>query len=538
MAVRVSARVGPRQRGAGERAGAPGHALAPARECRAPPIRRGRARGAPARRARAARRVGREREGGTPRSAPGGEVGGDDRARGGPDDSRSRGSRRRPRPQCRRGCPSSMPRRRAPAAEDESSGRVSAIGCRHREGEPPPNVAARLKLWRCGQGCGAVVVVLLPSRVGAHARSRPSGWDGTNPFSCTLQQAGFGADRARPRRRPVLRRVRQAPPERDRARRRRLPLQRARARRRGGAEVLLLPVRPLARLDRPGRRQHEDLRVGRPLLLRQGARRGRRLGHQLQRHRPDRGPAPDPRVPAGVRAPLRPGHRRRDHPQPRPGRPQLRRARRGPAVYSQAPKREFLPPLLALPQPARPPARTASRSTPRRLLASAHARRGAARGARSTAVREAGPLLRFSGRGEGPSRLVSQCGALLSTPPGWGFRTSRGVAPGPSARKLRRSKAATRTGATRVRGAGGVLFGVRGRRVRFVASTTAALLHARSAGPRASTRARGPADLLYALGGGVLSGSGGSGTGSAAGACSGSAAGSHRRRRSRPPRRG
>ena len=46
----------------------------------------------------------------------------------------------------------------------------------------------------------------------------------------------------------------------------------ARARRGGGRQVLLLPVRPLARLGRPGRRQHEDLRVGRPLLLRQGAR--------------------------------------------------------------------------------------------------------------------------------------------------------------------------------------------------------------------------------------------------------------------------
>ena len=121
-----------------------------------------------------------------------------------------------------------------------------------------------------------------------------------SPASCSRRASS--ADGPAPRRRPVLRRVRQAPPERHRARRRRLPLQGAGARRRRRRQVLLLPVRPLARLGRAGRRLDEDLRVGRPLLLRQGARRGRRLGHELQRQRPDGGPVADPGHPAGVRA--------------------------------------------------------------------------------------------------------------------------------------------------------------------------------------------------------------------------------------------
>ena len=106
----------------------------------------------------------------------------------------------------------------------------------------------------------------------------------------------------------------------------------------GGRQVLLLPVRPLARLGRPGRRLDEDLRVGRPLLLRQGARRRRRVGDELQRQRPDRRPVRDPGLAAGVGPVLRAGHRRRDHPRRRPGRPALRRAGSG-GVYAHAGRR-------------------------------------------------------------------------------------------------------------------------------------------------------------------------------------------------------
>ena len=52
-----------------------------------------------------------------------------------------------------------------------------------------------------------------------------TGWDGTNPFNCELQQAGFEATGPDPVGRPVLRAVRQDPPERHRSRRRRLPRQ-------------------------------------------------------------------------------------------------------------------------------------------------------------------------------------------------------------------------------------------------------------------------------------------------------------------------
>ena len=78
-----------------------------------------------------------------------------------------------------------------------------------------------------------VVLALLALAAAAPARasSRRAG-TATNPFRCTLQQAGFDATGPGRPRRPLLRRVRQAPPERDRARRRRLPRQGAGARRR------------------------------------------------------------------------------------------------------------------------------------------------------------------------------------------------------------------------------------------------------------------------------------------------------------------
>ena len=162
----------------------------------------------------------------------------------------------------------------------------------------------------------------------APARSaEPVGWNGENPFVCTLQQAGFGTAGPRSRRRPVLRGVRQAPSERHRARHRRLPQQGARARRRRERQVLLLPVRPLALIGRAERRQHEALRVGRALLLRQGPRRGRGVGHELQRQRPHSGPELGPGHPARVRPVHGTGHRRRPgRRRVGPGRPALRRA--------------------------------------------------------------------------------------------------------------------------------------------------------------------------------------------------------------------
>ena len=50
-----------------------------------------------------------------------------------------------------------------------------------------------------------------------------------------------------------------------------------------------------------------------------------------------------------------------------------------------------------------------------------------------------------------------------------GFRTARCLGPCTSARALRRARAARRLGGTRVASAGGVLYGVRGKAVRFVA---------------------------------------------------------------------
>ena len=49
-------------------------------------------------------------------------------------------------------------------------------------------------------------------------------YDGENPFNCEIQDVGTGTDFPAPRRRPVLRRVRQDEPERHRLRHRRLPL--------------------------------------------------------------------------------------------------------------------------------------------------------------------------------------------------------------------------------------------------------------------------------------------------------------------------
>ena len=111
----------------------------------------------------------------------------------------------------------------------------------------------------------AVVGVLMLGALPAHASDPPSGWDGTNPFACTLQQAGLGATVPDPNADPYCVDFDKRHQNVDRARRRRLPGQRARARRRRGAQVLLLPVRPLARLGGRKRRLDQNLRVGRPV---------------------------------------------------------------------------------------------------------------------------------------------------------------------------------------------------------------------------------------------------------------------------------
>ena len=114
----------------------------------------------------------------------------------------------------------------------------------------------------------------------ARTRSRPRPRGTEQPVQLHVQDAGLGT-RARSGRRSLLRPLRQDPSERHPARYRRLPEQGAGAHRRRGAEVLLLPGGPLARIAHPVRRQDRAVRVPRPLLLQQGDRRRRRLGHRL-----------------------------------------------------------------------------------------------------------------------------------------------------------------------------------------------------------------------------------------------------------------
>jgi hypothetical protein len=82
----------------------------------------------------------------------------------------------------------------------------------------------------------------------------------------------------------------------------------------------------------------------------------------------------------------------------------------------------------------------------------------------------AGAVLRFCS--PGPGKLVvaergGRAALILASSPG--FRDAHGLGPGAPARALRRARTAARLGGTRVVSAGGVLYGIRGSAVRFVA---------------------------------------------------------------------
>ena len=147
-------------------------------------------------------------------------------------------------------------------------------------------------------GIAAAALALIPAS--AHAQGPAEPFDGTIPFDCVLQQAGTEAEFPDPDADPFCVEYDKRHQNVSRARRRRVPLARAGARGGRDAEVLLLPARPLGRVDRPGRRPHRDLLVGRLVLLRQGEGRGRRLRRELHGQQPER--RPDARCPASPRS--------------------------------------------------------------------------------------------------------------------------------------------------------------------------------------------------------------------------------------------
>src|SRR4051812_35299111 len=116
---------------------------------------------------------------------------------------------------------------------------VVAKSARARRDDTRPRVQiARGALGGTGR-CRSLPDVLDRERLG-----RGSG-DGLRRLDSVRLRAAAARDGDRlpaPRRGPVLRRVRQAPPEPDRARRRGLPRAGAGALCRGGAEVLVLPA--------------------------------------------------------------------------------------------------------------------------------------------------------------------------------------------------------------------------------------------------------------------------------------------------------
>ena len=108
----------------------------------------------------------------------------------------------------------------------------------------------------------------------------------------------------------------------------------ARARRRRGRQVLLLPVRPLARLGRAGRRLDEDLRWDGHYFFDKARGEGGVwvTNFNVNGHTGD--PRQIPGIPPEYAQYFGPGHRRRDHARRRPGRP-ARAPRRRSGVYAE-----------------------------------------------------------------------------------------------------------------------------------------------------------------------------------------------------------
>ena len=162
-------------------------------------------------------------------------------------------------------------------------------------------------------------------------------YDGAIPFQLRAPERRHRHRLPRPRRRPVLRRVRQDEPERHRLRHRRLHRPGAGPGRRRGQQVLLLPARPLDRLGRPGPGAGA-LALGRQLLLRPRPRGRRRQRPQLpdRRHAADAPALRARRLPALLRRERRRRRRGAARVGSRPDRASRRSTRRRSATASTA----------------------------------------------------------------------------------------------------------------------------------------------------------------------------------------------------------
>jgi hypothetical protein len=137
-------------------------------------------------------------------------------------------------------------------------------------------------------------------------------------------------------------------------------------------------------------------------------------------------------------------------------------------VYAQRKGREFAPPAGAPPAACGP----ASGEVGPGRLGSARVGDGdeAIREQLGDPVRVTAAVLHFCSTGPGKFVVVERRGCVaLILASGMGFRTRAGMGPGSRAQALRRARTVARLGATRIASARGVLFGVRGRSVRFVA---------------------------------------------------------------------
>jgi hypothetical protein len=138
------------------------------------------------------------------------------------------------------------------------------------------------------------------------------------------------------------------------------------------------------------------------------------------------------------------------------------------SVYTQGARREFLPPVSAPPAQCGP----ASGEVGPGRLGPVHVRDtdDVVRVLLGDPVRVVRSVLRFCSTAAGKLVVAERRSrATLILASGAGFRTRAGIGPGSRVRALRHARLAARLGATRVVRARGVLFGVRGRSVRFVA---------------------------------------------------------------------
>ena len=330
------------------------------------------------------------------------------------------------------------------------------------------------------------MVALALAALPAHALAPPTAWDGTNPFACTLQQAGFEATGPDPGADPYC-------IDFDKRRQNIAEL--------GVVDFLANePARTAAAVPKCFYFQSDRWRGS--VIQDDGSTRTYEWdGHyffdkaraeggvyvtnfNLNGHTAD--PSALPGLPPDWSRYFGPGTGGVITHNGIPADPScVAQAQNDPQVYAPPAQRAFAPPASAPPAPCGPAGGpvVAGRIGPARIGDGDEA----VRAALGDPVRTTGDLRRFCTPGAGNLVVAERGGkAALILASSSAFRTAQGLGPGASARALRRARTATRLGGTRVASAGGVLYGVRGEAVRFVAVYDRTAYRTRAARGRAA----------------------------------------------------